>query len=173
MKKFILGGLVLAPLALSACTTKIVPPCPSVRVDSTTSRLIQFKDGPGRDPADALYQAEVIAYQGSCSYGDKGVTVQMDLDFAITGGQAGQKGPVTLYYFVAVPQLFPQPEGKRVFTLKHDLGGAPGVREQVRESNLQIFIPLKENEPAASYDVYVGLQLDDAQLDYNRAQRAK
>jgi hypothetical protein len=161
----------LAALALSACADNTLPPCPSVRVDSTTARLTQFKPGPGRDVTDVAYQVEVVAYQGECVFSDEGVEVQMDLDFALATGPAVEKGPVTLYYFVAVPQLFPNPVGKRVFQVRRTLPATPGVRERFRETDLRIFIPLKKNEPAAAYDVYVGMQLDNAQLDYNRAQR--
>lgn len=164
-------ALPLIALALSACTNKLVPPCPSVRVDSTTGRLTQFKEGGGRTAADAAYQAEVVAYQGQCNYGDDGVTVSMDLDFRIATGPAVEKGPADVYYFVAVPQLFPDARAKRIFKLKYDLPGAPGVQDKVRENNLRIFIPLKKEEFGAAYDIYVGLQLDSAQLDYNRSQR--
>ncbi len=163
--------LSLGALALSGCVNNQVPPCPAVRVDSTTARLTQFKEGPGRDITDVQYQAEVISYQGQCDYREDGVTVEMDLDFAIATGAAVQKGEASIYYFVAVPQLFPKPEGKRVFQLKKDLPATPGVRERVRENGIKVFIPLKKDEPGAAYDVYVGLQLNDAQLDYNRSQK--
>lgn len=163
-----LAALVLTAAALSACVDNAVPPCPSVRVDSTTARLTQFKEGAGRDITDVAYQAEVVAYQGECAFSDEGVEVKMDLDFAIASGAAVKKGPASIYYFVAVPQLFPDPVGKRVFQLRHDLPATPGVREKVRENDLRIFIPLKKDEPAAAYDVYVGLQLTNEQLDYNR-----
>ena len=163
-----LAVLSLSAAALAACVDNQLPPCPSVRVDSTTARLTQFKEGAGRDITDVEYQAEVVAYEGVCEFSEKGVEVKMDLDFAIATGAAVKKGPASLYYFVAVPQLFPDPVGKRVFQLRHDLPATPGVREKVRENDLRIFIPLKKDEPAASYDVYVGLQLTNEQLDYNR-----
>jgi hypothetical protein len=151
-----LAGLALAAVLLSGCVNTQLPPCPSVRVDSTTARLTQFKEGGGRDVSDVDYQAE------------EGVEVQMDLDFSIATGPAVKKGPANIYYFVAVPQLFPDPVGKRIFQLRQDLPATPGVKEKTTESDIRIFIPLKKDEPAAAYDVYVGLQLNNAQLDYNR-----
>lgn len=163
--------LVALAMVVSGCTNKVVPPCPPVRIDSTTAQLTQFKEGPGRDITDVEYQAEIIAYQGECKYSDEGVEVQMDLDFVIATGAAVKKGPASIYYFAAVPQLFPDPAGKRIFQLRHDLASSPGVRERRQESNIRIFIPLKKDEPGAAYDVYVGLQLNNEQLEYNRAQR--
>jgi hypothetical protein len=166
----IVAAASLTTLLMSGCVNNTLPPCPSVRVDSTTARLTQFKEGPGRDITDIEYQAEVVAYQGECAFSEKGVEVQMDLDIAIATGAAVKKGPASIFYFVAVPQLFPDPIGKRVFQLKHDLASSPGVRERVQESGIRIFIPLKEDEPAAAYDVYVGLQPNTEQLEYNRSQ---
>ncbi|MBL8631255.1 MAG: hypothetical protein JNM81_16595 [Rhodospirillaceae bacterium] len=165
--------LSLGALALSGCVNNMVPPCPEVRVDSTTARLTQFKEGAGRDITDVQYQAEVLSYQGQCDYRDDGVTVEMDLAFAIATGAAVKPGPTSIYYFVAIPQMFPKPEAKRVFELKYNLPATPGVRSQVRENGLKVFIPLKKDEPGASYDVYVGLQLNNEQLNYNRSQNQK
>ena len=168
-----LSALIVLGAALSGCVNNQLPPCPSVRIDNTTARLVQFKEGAGRDITDVDYQAEIVAYHGDCKFSDEGVEVQMDLDFAIASGAAVKKGPASIYYFVAGPQLFPNPIGKRVFQLRHDLPASPGVKEKVRENDIRVFIPLKKDEPAAAYDVYVGLQLTNEQLDYNRAQRQK
>lgn len=157
--------------ALAGCTNAPVPPCPSVRVDSSTAKLTQFKDGPGRAVGDVEYQAELIAYTGSCAYSEKGVEVQMDVDMAIAAGPAAKKDQQPIYYFVAVPQLFPSADGKRVFQLNRGLPNSPGVIERFKESDIRVFIPLKKDEPAAGYDVYVGLQLTNEQLEYNRSQR--
>jgi hypothetical protein len=165
-------ALALAALVVSACTDETSPPCPSVRVDSTTAKLTKFKDGPGREAADVAYQAEVVAYGGECVFSDEGVEVRMDLDFAVATGPAVTARREAIYYFVAVPQLFPKPEGKRIFQIRQELSAKPGVRERVRENDLRIFIPLQKNEPAASYDVYVGLQLTNEQLEYNRGPRS-
>lgn len=177
MARFSIGrtsaAFALAALALSGCVNNQLPPCPPVRIDNTTARLIQFKEGAGRDISDVEYQADMVAYEGSCTFSEKGVEVQMDLDFTLASGAAVKKGTQPIYYFVAVPQLFPDTVGKRVFQLKHDVPSSPGVKEKVRESDIRVFIPLKKDEPAAAYDVYVGLQLTKEQLDYNRTQRQK
>jgi hypothetical protein len=157
--------------ALAGCTNAPVPPCPAVRVDSSTARLTQFKDGPGRAVSDVEYQAELVAYTGSCAHSEKGVEVQMDIDVAVAGGPAAKKDQKPIYYFVAVPQLFPSTDGKRVFQLNRGLPSSPGTIERFKENDIRIFIPLKKDEPAAAYDVYVGLQLTNEQLDFNRSQR--
>src|SRR5262245_59495525 len=104
--------LVLA--ALAGCNRGMVPPCPPVRVDNATASLTKFKDGPGEDAADIEYQAEILGYKGQCIYNKDSVRVSIDVDFAITAGPASKADTVTLYYFVAIPQFFPQASGKRI-----------------------------------------------------------
>ena len=166
----VVATVVLGAVLLGGCQETILPPCPSVRIDSTTESVIKFRDGGGETPADVAYEAQIVSYAGSCeNNGKKGIDVTLDLDFIVAAGPAGKGGRADLYYFVAIPQFFPKPEGKQIFRLRADVPGQPGKREQIHEGGVRIFIPLKENEPAAAYDIYVGFQLDDAQLRFNRA----
>ncbi|MCB2108672.1 MAG: hypothetical protein KDE14_13275 [Rhodobacteraceae bacterium] len=163
--------LAAGAMALSGCQQKILPPCPAVRVDSSTANLVKFRDGDGRTPGDVAYEIQMIGYGGECDFRDDGVNVSMDLDFIVSGGPATSGGRAEAYYFVAIPQYYPQPTGKKVFRLRTDVPRQPGGRETFSESGIDIFIPLKPNEPAAAYDIYVGFQLTGDQLEFNRQQR--
>ena len=155
--------------ALAGCTTqKPVPPCPPIRVDSSTASLTKFKDGPGRDVTDIEYQAEIVGYKGKCVHEDDNVEVQFDLDLTIAGGAAAKGGAVDLYYFVAIPQFFPDPAGKHIIQVKRDVP-ASGKQEHFTESNVRLRIPLTKDQAGAAFDIYVGFQVDNAQLEYNRA----
>lgn len=163
----------VAAAVVSGCQSTVLPPCPSVRVDSTTARLVQFRDGGGQTPADVAYEARIIGYGGQCDFQDEGVAIDMDIDLLVAAGPATQGGRADLYYFVAIPQYFPDAVGKRIFNVRASVPGQPGRRERFSEKGIRIFIPLKDNEPAAAYDVYVGFQLTPAQLEFNRAQMAQ
>lgn len=153
---------------LAGCNTiKVVPPCPPVRFDKATASLTQFKPGPGRDVTDTVYQAEISGYRGRCTHNEDSVDVDLDLDFALAGGPAAAGGKVNLYYFVALPQFFPQPDGKTIIGITRD-APANGEVQRFTESNVRITIPLKENEAGAAFDIYIGFQVDAAQLEYNR-----
>ena len=160
---------ILALAALAGCNRGLVPPCPPVRVDSATATLTKFKDGPSRDLAEVEYQAEILGYKGQCVYSKDSVRVTFDVDFAITGGPGAKGGSTPLYYFVAVPQFFPQLPGKRIMQVIHKLPAKAGAREVFTESSVSVRIPLKKDEAGASYDVYVGFQPDNEQLEYNRS----
>ncbi|MDX2221333.1 MAG: hypothetical protein SFV21_01215 [Rhodospirillaceae bacterium] len=163
----------VASAVLSGCQSTILPPCPSVRVDSTTARLVQFRDGGGQTPADVAYEAQIVGYGGVCDFQDDGVAIDMNIDLLVAAGPATAGGRADLYYFVAIPQYFPDTQGKRIFSVRASVPSQPGRRERLSERGIRVFIPLKESEPAAAYDVYLGFQLTQAQLDFNRAQTAQ
>ncbi|MHB1208062.1 MAG: hypothetical protein ACYCZX_21035 [Rhodospirillaceae bacterium] len=159
-------GVVLA--ALAGCgADKIIPPCPPVRIDAATAYMTKFKDGAAADMNNVEYRAEVVGYKGECVFKDDRVELTMDIDFAFEPGPAAGGGATKVGYFVAIPQFFPRAEGKRILELTAKPEGKGPQR--IRESNVHATIPLKKNEPAAAYDVYVGLQLTPQQLEYNRA----
>ena len=163
----------IALLVVAGCSSKPIPPCPNVRVDAATETMTKFKDGPGRDVTDVEYQAELVGYKGQCVQHDDSVEVIFDVDFAVTGGPAAHGGTAPLYYFVAIPQFFPSPDGKRVMNFSATLPEKATARTRFTESNVHVTIPLKKDQPAAGFDIYVGFQLDNAQLDYNRSRQQK
>ena len=165
--------VVLVGVAVSGCARKIVLPCPNVRVDNATASLTKFKDGPGRQAGDIEYQADIVGYKGSCEYDDDNVEVTFNVDFAVTGGAAAKGGSAPLYYFVAIPQFFPAENGKRIMKTTHKLPARAGTRENFSESGLSVTIPVKKEQAGASYDIYIGFQLDPAQLDYNRSKTTR
>lgn len=166
------GASVLALTLLSACAPdRTVPPCPNVRVDSTTANLTQFRPGPGRAVGDIAYQAEIVSYNGSCTQdlkNDEGeAEIEMEVEFALATGGAAPAGDIPLFYFVAIPQLFPDPAGKQIFEVRRQSKGASFKAERWTET-IHMTLPVTKTRPAAGYDLYVGFQLTDEQLAFNR-----
>lgn len=160
-------------LVISSCATGPVPPCPPVRVDSATATMTKFRDGPSRDLSDVEYQVEVTGFEGECVFGENTVEVLLDVDFRVTSGSAAQAGPISFFYFAAIPQYFPQPAGKKVFEIQTELLGGATRPVTLTESDVSIEIPLSKDRPAASFDVYLGLQLSDDQLEFNRQRMSR
>ncbi len=168
----ILTASVLGAVLLAACAPdRTVPPCPNVRVDSATANVTQFRDGPGRDVGDIVYQAEIVNYEGSCTQdltNDEGeAEVEMEVEFALATGAASPGGDIPLYYFVALPQLFPDPAGKQVFEVRRESRAGASKAERWTE-RVTITLPVTKARPSAAYDIYVGFQLTDEQLAFNR-----
>jgi hypothetical protein len=173
-RRFLAQAAVVAIVgaAVAACgSDPKAKPCPEVRVDSNTASLTKFRDGPGRDISDIEYQVEIVGFKGECVVDNKEFEVTMDMDLAVAAGPAGKPGPVPVYYFVAVPQFFPKPEGKKIFQFTYNVPGKATAPQRLHESNIRVKIPLLKDQTAASYDIYLGLQLDPAQVEYNRTKK--
>ena len=169
-----LRSIVAAPIVLvaavliSGCAAPIAPPCPPVRVDSATANLTKFRDGGVRDLSNVEYQVELVGFQGECIFSEETVEVVLDVDFRVTSGSVAQSGPISFYYFAAIPQFYPQAVGKQIFDVQAQLPGGASAPISLTESNVTIEIPISEDRPAAAFDVYLGLQLSNDQLDFNR-----
>lgn len=155
-------------LVISGCNNSPPPPCPPVRVDNVTATMTKFEDGESRDLSDIEYQVEITGFQGECVFTGEKVEVLLDVDFRVTSGSSAQAGPISFYYFAAIPQFFPQPEGKKIFEIQTQLAGGATNPVSLTESGVSIEIPVSKDRPAASFDVYLGLQLNDDQLEFNR-----
>lgn len=167
-------AVALAGVGLGSCIERVIPPCPSIRFDQAAASITQFGPGATQDVANVAYQAEITKHEGKCVHDTDGedVDVTLDIDFAIAGGPAAPQGPVTLYYYVAIPQFFPDPAGKRIIAVTRELPGGSSPVQRWTENNVRINIPLKEGQQAASFDIYIGFQLTDAQLAFNRQRLA-
>lgn len=156
---------------LASCALEPVPPCPEVRIDANTAGYTVFKPGGGVDITDIAYEAEIVSFEGTCQFDDDGVEVTMDMDMMISGGPAVEPGAIDLYYFVAIPRFHPDPSGKKVFNRRYTIPSGGARRERITESNIRVYIPLESEIIAGGYDIYLGFQLTDEQLEHNRSQR--
>lgn len=172
--RLIPGLLILAALPLAACDTfdtKEPAPCPRVSVLADTAKLTRFKPGEGRDLTDVVLQAEFLSYRGSCVYDAEKKVTKLTLQVAI----GAQRGPAavdreqSLAYFVAIPAFFPDAKGRSVMPVNIAF---PDKVNRVRytDEELEIAIPVANLKDMPRYEVFVGLQLDPAELDYNRRQ---
>jgi hypothetical protein len=166
----------LLPLLSAACTDVFrqpeTRPCPPIRLERTTAELTRFRPGPGRDLTDVVLEAELTGYQGTCAYNDAGdaVTVELTLAFAAALGPAADDRTQAFSYFVAVPRFFPEPAGKKVFEATITF---PEGTDRVRYAGeeLAITVPLAEGTSARDVPVYIGFQLSEAEVEYNRNQQ--
>jgi len=156
---------------LTNCALEPVPPCPSIRVDTNTSQLIKYKNNTPSKPENIAHTAEILSYEGNCSFSSKGVAVKFDIDLLIQLGPKSEIGALELFYFIAVPQYFPDPNGKNIFVRNHQITDKTPRREIIREKNIEVFLPLENKLRAAAYDIYIGFQLANHKLEKNRAQK--
>ncbi|NQU69204.1 MAG: hypothetical protein HQ514_01575 [Rhodospirillales bacterium] len=142
-------------------------PCPNFLILGLGDNLVKFIPGPGRDVTDIKFEAKIVDFAGSCEHDPKGVSVTLNIAFAVKRGPANRERRADLSYFVAIPKFFPAKEGKRVFPIA--VGFKKNQSRVIYRDEIEMRIPLKPKEVGANYDVYLGFELSEAELDYNRS----
>lgn len=173
------GLAILSVALLAACgtLTQLEPtaarPCPQVRVLGDAEQITVFRDGPGRDVLDIEYEAQIIQLAGECIYRKDGtISITFAPAFRVSLGAADTDRQAEFEYFVAIIRRADNTVlNKAVFNLA--VSAPPGQSQlRFRDGEVDLSIPLREGENGAAFQVLLGLQLTEAQLEYNRRQAA-
>ncbi len=166
----------LVLLSLAACAgagTNVSggPPCPNVAVIGDMSVVTKFRPGLGRDLTDVILEARITDYDGSCdtdmNEGAGGeVQVEMRLMIEIERGPANAERRGVFQYFIAIGDRERNILAKEVFTTEVAFEGNRNRMTTVEE--LTQIIPLRQGEFGDDYSIYVGFQLSEDELLYNR-----
>jgi hypothetical protein len=159
-------------LALGVCacgSSSRDPPCPKIFLAQETSTLTKFRAG-GRDITDVQFEAELLGYSGGCKYDKAKLTIELNVDMAVTRGPVGGR-EARFEYFVAVPKLYPNPAGKQDFDVAF-VFPQNARRGQFRDEIVLEFA-LADRNQGPSNEIYIGFQLTEAELDYNRKRRER
>lgn len=144
--------------------------CPKVAIVRDLQSVTQFRPGGGRDLADVVARGMLIDYAGFCEYDSDGVTVNVALFLGAEKGPAMQGSQAAFRYFVAVAKPGEQDAStKTVFDTTVDFPA--GQTKAGNREDLAPRIPLPPDSNAKDWRVFVGFQLTEDQLAYNRAQK--
>ena len=172
----IAAALTVAGL-VSACTLfgedEVPPPCPEISVLEEASNLTRFVDGPGRDLIDVLVEQKVSDAAGTCEYEidddtETGtLSVEMMVAFELNRGPANRDRKTDVDYFVAVT------DNQRNILNKQSFKGTvefPGNRNRLIWTDEPVYlnIPLKAKQTGRNFKIFIGLDLTDDQLQFNR-----
>ena len=167
-------ALLLAVPALSGCESLFGKKvngqgldlaCPKVGILRDANQVTLYRPG-GKGAADVQARAQIVDYLGNCTYDETGVTVDVSLILVAERGPALTGTSVPLSYFAAVIDPAGNIPTRQRFDTSIDFTGN-GPRAGSRE-DLQPHIPLPKAKDARDYQVLVGFQLTQAQLDANR-----
>lgn len=157
-------------LAVSGCANpfkkKEPLPCPSALIVKDASRKVVYREGPGRDLTDVLFEASLPRIVVSCSYDDRGVEMTTALTIIAARGPANTTRRAGIRYFAAVIDPKNNIVAKREFEselefpINIDRGSA--VEELVER------IPVGKGVAADDYTIAVGFQLTREELEANR-----
>lgn len=157
-------ALMLGVLVVAACSP--APPCPTIVLDRDTGVLVA-RQGPGE--AGLEIAARLIGYDGYCTFDEdeRVTTVHLRAQMEAVLGPMARGRKARLNYYVALPDYYPLPQGKRVFTVDVSF---PRGRNKISftDEPVSIDLPLADGRAADGYEVVLGFQLDRDQLDGNR-----
>lgn len=161
--------LILLCVALvAACSSDKGPKrlCPQTAIVRELERVQDFgHDTPGRE--NLVAEGLLRGVKGSCHYRDEG---GVDVDFAVR--MAAARGPrlggdhVSFPFFVAVADPSKDILSKEMMTAEFRFSGKDKIAEH--EETLHVFIPADKDADAAWYQVLIGFQLSEDQLDAAR-----
>lgn len=146
--------------------------CPQVAVVEDLKHLSQFETPANPTPETNISSISMTGMESSCSTTEKTVAINIGLRFdAQLGPKAAnwktESRSFAYPYFVAVTTPSGEILSKEVFaaTIRYEANESSLTQE---ESMRQV-IPLREGEDISAYEILIGFQLTDDELNYNRS----
>jgi len=177
MTRHLLAALAL-PLALGACggsksdmddVTSAY--CPQPMTVSDAQRLVRFRDGPGRDPRDIVFEAVIAPGGVGCTRRTNQMDVDMEVRIVVTAGPAVGTAPVNVPYFVRVLDASGQVVQGQDFIADFRL--TPASPRAGSKEELTLRLPFQQLSDVAAYRIAVGLKPTQEELQYNRRSTAR
>lgn len=165
----------LAVLVLAACQRgpeRPPPECPEIAIVQDLAELTLFVPGPGRDLTDVTLEARIVEFGGFCNTDfdeDEGtgeVEVDLEVLFQATRGPASTDRTAKVTYFIAIADRNENILARETFDSELEFEGNRNRVAYVE--GLTQTIPLREGRRGEDFKVFIGFQLNDQQLQYNR-----
>ena len=160
------ASIAAASLALlSACGSSSPPPsppCPTTLLLKGAERTADYRPGPSPRPADLRYLAVLTDLVSICRYEESGVDVALRFNVIAEQGPAYDAGPLHLRYFVA--SLGPDQRVLSKPLLGVDIAFPEGEQRAGSIQEMTVRMPNVTSAAGPQYSVFVGFQLDDAEV---------
>jgi hypothetical protein len=153
-------------LALGACASSEPgappPPCPAAVLLDGAERTSAYRAGAEPGPAELRYIAVLSDLASTCRYTDEGVEIDLAFNLAAERGPALPSASEEVSYFVAMLA----PDGRIVSRAAYatELDFEEGYAGALWSEQLTLLIRSVTPAQGADHMLYVGFQLDDAQL---------
>jgi hypothetical protein len=161
---------ILAAFAVSGCTHSDSEKglCPSAAVLAPTSALTVFRQNGPEDPSGEQYTVWMTNVKSGCDYDkdERAANSRIHIQFAARRPPAPEEANYRVPYFVTVTH-----GGSRIMTKKMYLAeihfGAGQASASFEETVNDITIRFERGSKMGEYQILTGIQLTQAQLDYN------
>ncbi len=167
-------GLISATLLLGACTDPIAQqsrPCPIVKVVQDAAYLTRFA-GEAEDLAETSFEARVGRSKSFCTYvmntetGATTIRSELSIEFAASRGPKNPDSAAKFNYWVRV--VGPGNSQLSSQTLDVEIPFTAAKVQNTIQDQVNILTPLKQGETGDFYRIYIGLAVNEKELDYNR-----
>lgn len=171
-----LGILTLLGLALSlaGCARKSSAICPRAGILAQTASLVHFVPGAQPTAANIAFEARMTNLKVDCQYFGELATElgnNVSVDIEVLRGPRLKDVVIRLHYFVTVTDRRGAILSKRSFPVKLDFRKGRQRLKLVEES--WQYFDLRHGTNGLSYEIWIGFQLSNAQIEYNRGLLAK
>jgi len=142
--------------------------CPRVAILGDVGKITKFRPGAPETAENVMFTGEMREIKITCKYNDQQL-IELEADVFVT--MILRKGPAMggdvaeLPYFVTVTDRRGTVLSKREFPLRVSFSGSAAVEHT--EKSWQ-FYRLRRGYSGIEYETWVGFQLDDRQLEFNR-----
>jgi hypothetical protein len=164
----VLPALGFAVLAAGCVQTKDVGLCPRVAILADAGHLVKFRPGQPETAENVIFRGRMTDVRIKCKYRDQLLT-ELEADVIVTmvleRGPAMQGNVAEFPYFVSVADRRGTVVQKREFPIKVNFGSDRAVEHT--ETSWQYY-RLQRGFGGIEYENWVGYQLNDAELAYNR-----
>ena len=165
----LLGACSSSPVTEAFDTRRNAGPCPSSGSIYGVDRIVEFNaENTGRY-SDITYTGEIVGVKLFCRYADDDpLTAELEIDFAFGKGPQATADTHDYTYFVAVTRRNRRVLQKERFAVRAEFDGekVTGTRQLIDT----IRIPrVDETISGANFEILVGFELTDEQLEFNRA----
>lgn len=170
-----IGLAILAAIVLAACQRgpeRLPPACPEIAIVQDLAELTLFAPGPGRDLIDVTLEAKIVEFGGFCDTdidedeGTGNVEVDLELLFEATRGPASTSRAAKVTYFIAIADRNENILARETFESDLEFEGNRNRIAYIEE--LTQNIPIVAGKRGEDFKVFVGFQLTDEQLKFNR-----
>jgi hypothetical protein len=146
-------------------------PCPVVAPVRELAYMTKF-EGDSQDLSDTLFEARIdqVLPALNCVYqdddGKRAIVYDIQVKFLAMRGPKDREGAAKFNYFMAVTGPGGRPLARQLFDTEIPFGD--NATQGITIEELQPRIPLKQGENGDFYRIYVGFQLSEKELAYNR-----
>jgi hypothetical protein len=160
-------ALIVVAGVLNACVSDadLTIACPTVRVLQDLDTLTRFDPGVGRDPTDVRIEAWINRVTGGCSRDEQDLLVDLVVEIGTRRGPANTSKQAEIRYFVAITDA-----DRNILSRRSFVATAPYTsRKTISFADaLSLNIPVSRGVAGDAFTVYVGLELSENELRFNR-----